>query len=173
MPVLQGTVVGLRPFRTSDVDAVLEASSDPYIPLVTSVPSQPDPALAAAFVQRQRDRARAGEGWSWAIEVADGRCVGQIGLWPRERAQGRASLGYWVRPSARRQGCASDALATAVAWAWTLRDLHRLELHVEPANLGSARAAERVGFEREGLLRSWLPVGDERRDVVVMALLRS
>lgn len=173
IPVLAGAVVRLRPFHDSDVDAVLEASADPLIPLVTTVPAVFDRGLAAAYLERQHARATSGEGYSWAIEGPDGSCAGQIGLWVHELDQGRASLGYWVRPSARRQGLATDALSTAVSWAWGLPDLHRLELHVEPANLGSIRAAERAGFVREGLLRSWKQIGTERRDLLLLALLRS
>ncbi len=67
---------------------------------------------------------------------------------------------------------ATEALALVVAFAWTVPDLHRLELHVEPSNVASARAAERVGFAREGLLRGWLPVGPDRRDVHLYGLVR-
>lgn len=172
VPVLLGAGIGLRPFDAADADAVLEASTDPVIPLVTTVPSVPDPELAAAFIQRQHDRAASGEGFSWAVEGQAGRCVGQVGLWLRDRPEGRARLGYWTRPTARRRGHAAEALTIAAGWAWSLPDLHRLELHVEPDNLGSLRVSERAGFEHEGLLRSWLPIGDERRDVLVLSLLR-
>lgn len=172
VPVLIGAGVRLRPFVAADAEAVLEASTDPVIPLLTTVPSVPDPELAAAFIERQHHRAASGEGFSWAVECQTGRCVGQVGLWLRDRPEGRARLGYWTRPGARRQGHAAEALTVAVSWAWTLPDLHRLELHVEPDNLGSLRVAESVGFACEGLLRSWLPLGDQRRDVLVLSLVR-
>jgi len=49
----------------------------------------------------------------------------------------------------------------------------RIELQVEPSNEGSWRAAERVGYMREGLMRSWRQVGDERRDLYLCSLLPS
>ncbi len=52
-------------------------------------------------------------------------------------------------------------------------DVHRLELYVEPWNDGSWRAAERVGYRREGLLRSWQSVGHQRRDMYMYSLLPS
>ncbi|MER5604223.1 GNAT family protein, partial [Streptomyces sp. NPDC002265] len=56
---------------------------------------------------------------------------------------------------------------------WALRDLQipRLELWVEPWNTASVRTAERAGFQREGLLRGWQQVGDERRDMFMYSLL--
>ncbi len=47
----------------------------------------------------------------------------------------------------------------------------RLELYVEPWNLASIRTAEMSGFKREGLLRSWQEVGDERKDMYMYARL--
>ena len=38
-------------------------------------------------------------------------------------------------------------------WAFGHLGLRRLELHVDPANVGSRRVAERAGFWAEGLLR--------------------
>ena len=103
------------------------------------------------------------------MRVRDG--VEQIGLWLQIENQGRASIGYWIRPSARKRGYATDAISALAGWARTLPQLHRLELYVEPWNEGSWRAAERAGFEREGLMRSWQPVGGVHRDMFMYSML--
>lgn len=69
--------------------------------------------------------------------------------------QARASVGYWITPSQRRRGYASEALGILTSWAKQHADLDRLELYVEPWNSGSWRAAELAGYKREGLLRAW------------------
>ncbi|MFE6736018.1 GNAT family N-acetyltransferase [Microbacterium sp. NPDC057650] len=171
VPTIRGDAVTLRPFRVDDVDAVLDASSDPLIPLVTTVPAIADPALAAAFIERQHERAASGAGYSFAIE-ADAACVGQIGLWLRDVDRGRATIGYWIRPSSRRRGHASAALQTLTKWAFETLDVPRLQLYVDPDNTGSWLTAEKCGFEREGLLRSWERVGDDRRDMYSYGLTR-
>lgn len=115
----------LRAFTAADAPLVVEASTDALIPLLTTVPTSPDPTSGQAFIDRQHERTMTGKGYSFAI--ADARTdegLGQIGLWPLET--GRASVGYWVAPSARR---------------------------------------------REGLLRSWEQVSDERRDMYMYSLL--
>ena len=50
--------------------------------------------------------------------------------------------------------------------------LHRLELLIEPWNTASVRTAERAGYEREGLLRSYLEIGGRRRDMLLYAVVR-
>ena len=172
----------LRTFEPGDLEVVEEAASDPYVRLLTGL-NPGDPDGARTYVQRQSWRLARGLGLSCAIaDVDTGRAVGQIGLWLRarapdgatgylEEAHGRAALGYWVAPSHRRHGYATDALTAMSAWALTLPEVHRLELFVEPWNEGSWRAAERAGYHREGLLRSWQAVGDERRDMFVYSRL--
>ncbi len=172
VPVLAGDTIVLRPFDHGDIDAVLDASLDPLIPRITTVPAYADPDGAAAFIARQHERAATATGWSFAI-AAHGECVGQIGLWPRDLDHGRASIGYWIRPSRRHRGHAADALRTLTDWAFELPAVERLQLCIEPANIGSWRTAERAGYEREGLLRSWERVGDERRDMLMYAKTRA
>lgn len=162
----------LRAFEPGDVGLVREAAADPYIPLVTSVPCPFTREAGLAFIARQHARARDGEGYPMVIvDRAGDRPVGSIGVWLRDMSAGRASVGYWVVPSARGRGAAIHAL-TAVA-AWALKDLGiaRVELLVEPDNAASIRTAERAGFVREGLLRRWQVIGGVRRDMVVFSRL--
>ena len=150
---------------------IQEASGDDLIPTITSVPSDNSEAAALAFIERQHERLHTRTGYSFAIDDENDVAVGQIGLWLEDENHGRASVGYWIRPSARNRGYAADAIAAVVDWARTLGQLHRLELYVEPWNEGSWRAAEHAGFEREGLLRSWRPVDGVHRDMFMYSLI--
>ncbi|CAD5942820.1 MULTISPECIES: GNAT family N-acetyltransferase [Streptomyces] len=164
----------LRPWEMSDLPLIREAAQDPYIPLITTVPSRYSDRAAEEFVRRQWDRAATGAGYPFAIvRSRDRRPVGAIGLWLRDLPEGRASIGYWMVPYGRGQGVTRGALRTVTGWA--LRDLGipRLQLFIEPWNTASARIAVDVGYRHEGLLRGWQQVGDERRDMAVYGLLNS
>lgn len=173
MPRIEHAPVVLRKFDDSDTGIVLSASTDPLIPLITTVPAGGGADEALAYIQRQWQRLPSGEGYSFAIaDIVTGAAVGQIGLWLRDLNQGRASTGYWIAPEHRRRGYASAALAAISRWGLTLDGVYRIELYVEPWNQGSWRAAEQAGYLREGLLRSWQQVGDERRDMYMYSVLR-
>ncbi|MFG2475745.1 GNAT family N-acetyltransferase [Streptomyces fagopyri] len=161
----------LRPWTLADLDLVREASEDDYIPLITTVPSPFSDSAGVAFVERQWGRATSGAGYPFVIVNSDGRPVGTVGLWLRDLGQGRASLGYWVVKSARGRGTAATAVGAVAHWALNTLRIPRLELYVEPWNAASARTAERVGFQREGLLRGWQQIRTERRDMFMYALL--
>lgn len=172
MPVLQNGVVVLRPFEDRDVPLVQSVAGDDLIPLITTVPAGGTRKEALEYIARQHERLCTGAGYSFAIAEADtGQAVGQIGLWLHSIYDGRASTGYWIAPQYRRRGYLRAALQALTAWALALEEIERLELYVEPWNEGSWRAAERCGFVREGLLRSWQWVGAERRDMYMYSAL--
>ncbi|MFF2390190.1 GNAT family N-acetyltransferase [Agromyces sp. NPDC058104] len=150
LPELGDGRVRLRAFGPQDVPLVLEASADPMIPLITTVPQSADPRSARAYLARQARRLASGEGYSFAIADHDDRARGQIGLWPRRDDRGRAGIGYWPAPSARGRGFASAAVRLVADWAWTLGTIERLELFTEPSNAASIAVAESTGFSREG-----------------------
>ena len=168
MPRLAHGPVVLRAFRDADAPLVRSVAGDPLIPLITTVPTSGTQVDALAFIARQHARLAEGTGYSFAIaDAATDEAVGQIGLWLRALSAGRTSTGYWVGPAFRGRGYAGAALRALSDWALSLDEVARLELHVEPWNEGSWRAAVACGFAREGLLRSWQQVGEERRDMLV------
>jgi len=171
-PVAHDPVI-LREFSAADLPMVREMSADPYVPLIGTLPPNASTPEALAYIDRQRGRLAERVGFSFAIaEAGTGRGVGGIGLWLAGLDQGRATAGYSVIPSARGRGLAAAALTALTSFAWSIQELHRIELYIEPWNAGSVRTAERAGFEREGLLRSHQEIGGRRRDMLLYATIR-
>jgi [ribosomal protein S5]-alanine N-acetyltransferase len=173
VPRLASPPVLLRPFAVSDLLMVRQASTDPLIPSITSVPRTYTDDAGRAFIERQHDRAAQGAGYSFVIaEEADPTSgVGSIGLWLQEIESGRASIGYWVVAGARGRGLAAHALRAVVEFAFGELAIPRLHLFVEPWNTASARTAEAGGFDREATLRGWERIDEEQRDADCFALL--
>jgi [ribosomal protein S5]-alanine N-acetyltransferase len=164
--------VRLRPWRAVDAALVASVTSDPLIPLITTVPAVDDPTEVEDYLERQHLRVAEGSGFSFAIaELESDEAVGSIGLWTGTIDTGRASTGYWIAPHFRRRGYAAAALRTLTTWALSIPEVERLELYVEPWNEASWRAAEAVGYQREGLLRAWQVVGDVRKDMYLYSVL--
>ncbi|MGO1183740.1 MAG: GNAT family N-acetyltransferase [Micrococcaceae bacterium] len=172
MPRLDDGFARLRPFEERDVEVVMSVASDSLIPLITSVPTSGTREDAVAYIARQHSRLSSGTGYSFAIaDAATDMAVGQIGLWLGDIGEGRASTGYWIAPERRGRGFARAALSILTTWALSLNEVHRLQLFVEPRNEGSWRTAESCGYDREGLLRSWQQVGQDRKDMYVYSIL--
>jgi RimJ/RimL family protein N-acetyltransferase len=175
VPQLGWPPIVLRPFDMTDLAMVRQASADPLIPSITSVPRTYTDDSGRAFINRQHTRAEQGDGFSFVIaEEADPTSgIGSIGLWLQEIESGRASIGYWIVEGARGRSMATHALRAVVSFAFEELAIPRLHLFVEPWNVASARAAAAAGFSREATLRGWERIDGEQRDADCFALLHA
>lgn len=171
-PDLSDEAVLLRPWRTADVPALTAACQDPEIPRWTVVPSPYSERDAAQFVAAGPGALAAGRALDLAIVAAGGGdLLGAVGLTEFAWEQRRAEIGYWVAREARGRGVAARAVRLLSDWALRELGIERVELMANPANAGSQRVAERAGFTREGLLRSYRYRHGVREDLVVFSRL--
>ena len=66
---------------------------------------------------------------------------------------------------------ASLAVALVCDHAFGAVGLHRVQADIRPENVPSQRLVERLGFQREGLLRRYLDIDGDWRDHLAYALL--
>ena len=85
----------------------------------------------------------------------------------------RAEVGYWLERDARGHGHASRAVQLISAWGFRHLGLERIDLMAATENPASQRVAERCGFTREAVLRSYLLGKEGRQDMIVFGLLAS
>lgn len=169
-PVLTGPRVRLRPWQPDDVDPVHAACQDPEIQRWTQVPVPYTRQDAVEYVTGIASRTWAAGGAQFAVEVIEGGALaGSIGLFPPQ--DGWSEAGYWTAPDHRGRGLTAEALRVLARWAFEEVGLHRVELHVDPANEGSRRVAERAGFTAEGVVRQRFLHRGEPSDVVLWSLL--
>jgi RimJ/RimL family protein N-acetyltransferase len=164
---LQGEGIVLRPWREEDVPALHAACQDRdilhWLPVIPRPYTLED---ARAFVA---DEVGLGP-YQYAI-VEDGTLVGSIGMRVDEHGA-RGHIGYWCAREARGRGIVPRALRLLCRYGFEELGLGRLELITDPDNAASQRVAEKVGFRREGVLRSHLLHPDgRRRDSVMFSLL--
>jgi ribosomal-protein-alanine N-acetyltransferase len=76
-----------------------------------------------------------------------------------------------IAAAARGRGVTTRAVRLLCNWLFEDLRLARIQLLAEPDNVASWRVAERVGFTREGLLRSWTEMKGRRRDFYIYSLL--
>lgn len=171
--VIERAGIRLRPWVVGDLACVADATTDPFIPALTTVPGVFTTEAGLAFIRRQHGRLASGEGWAMVIaDATTDLALGHIGLWLHQIWKGRAELGYWVAPSGRGRGAAGDALELLSDWAFAHIDVDRLSLFIEPWNEASIRTAERAGYVREAFLERWERVSGEPRNMFSYRRLR-
>ncbi len=88
----------LRPFRDSDLSLVADFATDPYIPLIGTVPVPFSDEDGLAFIARQHQRLTDGTGYSFAVAgIKDDCAVGSAALWLKDLPAGRATAGIVLR----------------------------------------------------------------------------
>jgi ribosomal protein S18 acetylase RimI-like enzyme len=106
------------------------------------------------------------------VAELDGQLAGYLRLKPMTRLPENAHvlgvLGLAVAPAARRKGVAARLLAAAEDQV-RARGATKLSLRVLSTNHSAIRLYERLGFEREGLLRDEFLVDGSYVDDVLMA----
>lgn len=134
----------------SGFPSVMERSGDPYSTFFT------DDSPPAAHL----------------VAELDGWLAGYLRLKPAtplaENAHVLAVMGLAVAPEARRRGVGAALLAAAEEHA-RARGAHKLSLRVLSTNESALRLYERLGFEREGVLRAEFRIGGRYVDDVLMA----
>jgi RimJ/RimL family protein N-acetyltransferase len=157
----------LRPWRDTDQTAIVDACQDPEIARWTSVPANYRAADAKAYLLQRWDMTYAGLAAPLAIvEAPDGELLGSISLLRIAWQHQRAEVGYWLAPFARGQGHATRAVNMICDWGFAALGLARINLLAATGNRASQRVAERSGFQREAVLRSYMVAGSERLDMV-------
>lgn len=163
----------LRPWRDSDRPALVVACQDAEIVRWTAVPAAYGDADARAYLRQRFDATAAGLTAPFAIvHAGTGDLLGSISLLRFSWENARAEVGYWLARGARGAGHATRAVGLICAWGFAALRLERIDLMAATGNPASQRVAERAGFTREAVLRSYMRSGAERQDMVMFGLLR-
>jgi RimJ/RimL family protein N-acetyltransferase len=172
-PPLADDEVRLVPLTPAYADAVTPLVHDEDVRRHTRVPTEPTQGFAAIWLGTYEEGWRDGSRAGFAIESHDGEFLG-LGMFVRiEREARQGEIGYVLGPAARGRGVATRTLRILTDWGFDELGLERIELWIDVANTASEAVAERGGYQREGVLRSYWFKEDLRRDFGVWSRLRS
>jgi [ribosomal protein S5]-alanine N-acetyltransferase len=124
-------------------------------------------------INRMLERFLSGEHVEFAICTRDtDALIGGIGLslTPRHK---RGHLGYWLGVEFWGKGYATEAASAVLEYGFHNLELHRIEAGHYPRNPASGRVLEKIGMQREGLMRGDLLKGEQFEDTVMYARLRT
>jgi RimJ/RimL family protein N-acetyltransferase len=171
-PLVDGPTA-LRPWRDADVDAITAICQDPEIVRWTSVPEHYGELDARNYLMQRYDALHAGATAPFAIVSSDDLedLLGSISLVRLAWEHRRGEVGYWLAREARGRGHATRAVRLICGWAFEALKLERIDLFAATGNPASQHVAERAGFAREGVLRSFMRGKDGHLDMVAFGLL--
>jgi len=162
----------LRPLREADADDLFAIFSDSRVSRYLSHPAWTDIGSAHELIARNVAAVEADKYVYLGMErVSDGRLIGECSLFNLMPQCRRAEVGYTLAHEAWGNGYIGEALTALLEFGFMQLALNRVEADVDPRNVASAKTLERLGFQKEGLLRQRWIVGDEVSDSALYGLL--
>lgn len=163
----------LRAVGEADLPDLLKVNGDEQVTAYLPYATWASLEEGAAWLARMRDQEAEGTARQLVIALgAAGPVVGSVLLFRYDADSARAELGYVLGRAHWGQGLMHEALRHLCAHAFGSLGLRRLEAEVNPDNRASSALLERLGFQREGLLRQrWTRKG-RTYDTHLYGLLR-
>jgi [ribosomal protein S5]-alanine N-acetyltransferase len=163
----------LRVLTYSDAQALFEMFSDTEVMRYWSSPPLTDLSQIHQMLDDIHEDYSNHRALQLGIErQADNLFVGTCVLYHFHFPSRRAELGYALGRPFWGLGYMQEALIAFINYAFETLDLNRLEADIDPRNLASAKTLERLGFQKEGLLRERWIVSGEVSDTGFYGLLR-
>ena len=164
--------VFLRPIEEADLDDLGRYSTDPEAAGEFEWIGFTDPR---AIRRRWEEDRWLGSEHSRLAVVSGGELAGDVSY--KDRSQGIAKaaifeIGIALFPEHRSRGVGTTAQRLLVRYLFENTPAHRLEAYTEVENVAEQRALEKVGFEREGVLRRTVFRAGMWHDSIVYALFR-
>jgi [ribosomal protein S5]-alanine N-acetyltransferase len=175
LPTLRGERVILRERRDSDIDDRLRHPIDPEEEdgYGSSWRREWD---GRRYHTREHLAGRQGTAapglYSWAVDH-EGHCIGSAGLRvDLDQHCATHAVGLFVA-DLRGQGLGQEITRLVLAWAFTVLEVHRVELEVLAGNSRAIGCYRACGFRQEGIRRQAGLYPDGWKDFIVMAMLQS
>jgi diamine N-acetyltransferase len=102
----------------------------------------------------------------------DNEVVGLIDITDFSPMHSRGEVGVVVRSAYRREGYAGEALTLLCDYAFDYLGMNQLTAHIETTNEACLHTFHACGFHHAGVLRQWLFVEGEYRDVCFLQRIR-
>ncbi len=170
--LVTGPELALRYATPEDAPRLLELASDPAVTQWFSWGPYTSLDQPQAYIAGLEAKRESGELLDFLVIHPEHGPIGVTGLSELSARNRHATVGSWFGRDYWGTGANPESKALIAAVAFTALGLDRLTAWANTRNGRSQIALERVGFRREGVLRSWHRHGDTLHDVVVFGMTR-
>lgn len=110
----------------------------------------------------------------WGMILKEtGEFIGSVGLNNLNIVSKKAEVGYELHPSYWGKGLTTEAVKAVLQYSFDELDLYRMGAVTYPQNTASTNLLEKIGFQKEGLLRGYLFQYNRSHDASVFSILQS
>lgn len=163
----------LRDLQPEDAPAIFRIFSDPQVTRYYDLDTFTSIEQARELIDRFRQRFanRIGLRWGIAYRAEPDALLGTCGFNAWFQSSQRAIVGYDLVRSHWRRGLTSEALNAILHFGFERMSLNRVEALTFVDNVPSQRLLEKLGFQREGVLREYECLQNRFIDMAIYSLL--
>ena len=175
-PILATERLRLRTVTLDDTPAIFRMMSDPRVTRYFGSAPMVSLNEATQRIEGFQTSFATQTGIRWAITRQEStELLGTCGYWRLMQSHFGAEIGYELAPDCWGQGIMSEAVAAVLAFGFQTMGLHRVEAQIHPANTGSQRVLEKLGFGQEGYFREHYYEAETAQftDTAVFSLLKA
>lgn len=172
MARIVGERVALREYRSEDLHALRSWVNDPETTkYLSGAYRRPQSWEQTEEWLMSRLRGDAGGEAFVIADIQTQNYLGQCDLMLIDYVARSAEMAIVLTKEARGRGIAAEAIRLLCVYAFDTLNLNRVWLRVAAGNARAARAYERAGFAREGVMREAMYIDGAYEDVLIMGLL--
>ena len=153
-PVIETERLTLKPLAIDDSVSLLEIFSDPEVMRYWNTAPWTTIQDAIDFINESNDSMRRQESLILGVYLkSTDELAGKCMLFSCDKESKRAEIGFGLSRSFWGKGYIREAGEALIRYGFNSLGLRRIEAEIDPDNQSSAKALEKLGFSREGLLR--------------------
>jgi [ribosomal protein S5]-alanine N-acetyltransferase len=172
-PILETERLVLRAMTPEDADDMFRIYSDPEVMRYWGMEPFTSIDHVLQRVARSAEMFREQTGVRWAItRKGEGQVIGTCGHRRIIKEHHRSEIGYELARDAWGKGIMPEAVDAILRFGFERIGLHSVEALIDPANVGSRRVLEKLGFVQEGYFRESYYADGRFTDTAVFSLLK-
>lgn len=172
LPVLETKNLILRPVQAEDYKAVFEFASDPDVAKYTSWDVHKTIEDSKVLVKFITKRYAGNKPSNWAVILkSSNQLIGTCGFVSAFAANKRGEIAFAIRKEHWRKGYMTEAVNKSIEFGFNELKLNRIEAVCDAENEASSRLLEKCGMKFEGILRQYVFIRGEFRDMKSYAIL--
>jgi ribosomal-protein-serine acetyltransferase len=124
------------------------------------------------FIAQSKKKEAAGTDYAFMI-LHNGVAAGRIGIYNIDRQNKIGAIGYWLGQAFSGKGIIHKACIALINYSFAALDINRIEIKCGTGNLKSQAVAERLGFNKEGIIHRGELLYNHFIDLNLYAMLKS
>jgi [ribosomal protein S5]-alanine N-acetyltransferase len=171
-PIIETDRLLLREIKTEDAQAIYAYFSDDDVTMNYGMSSFTSAVQALQLITSFQISFNENKGIRWGIVRKDtNEFIGTGGFHNVSKPYKRCEIGYEIAKDHWNQGFATEA-ATAIL-SYGFQQYNRIGAIVLPENTASINLVEKIGFQKEGLLREYLIQDGKARNAYMYSIIKS